>query len=225
MNYEKVLYEYKVQCTMHTKFLQQLSFLWLLFAYAQVFSPVLSDKVLESPRRTNFGAWGGWDNCPQGEYVNGMELKIRPDSDQSRDASGLKGLKLFCARPGPAIPSFTYISSDIGLGGEWMSPSTCPNFGFVVGFQLKSDDIRGRGGRRGANSLRLFCDNPGTQLTYLPNVNGSWGVWTETQTCPAGHAVCGIQTQVDNGGRKGRYSSGNPMPMPHQLEMTLILFD
>jgi hypothetical protein len=191
---------------MEIRIREQLSFIWLLllFAYyADTIFPSTSAKVLESPKTTDLGAWGGWDNCPEGEYVTGMELKMQPDSD----VNGMTGVKLFCARSG--TPSRTYISSDIGLGGEWMSPSTCPNFGFVVGFQLKSDSIRGRGVQRGANNLRLFCQDPEIQLTYLPNVNGSWGEWTEAQNCPADHAACGIQTQINNGGRMGRFSSGN----------------
>jgi hypothetical protein len=107
-----------------------------------------------------------------------------------------------------------------------MSPSTCPNFGFVVGFQLKSDSIRERGVQiqRGANNLRLFCQDPEIQLTYLPNVNGSWGEWTEAQNCPADHAACGIQTQINNARRMGRFSPGNRAVKIGNFGNTTFLF-
>jgi hypothetical protein len=142
--------------------------------------------VLESPKRADAGIWGHWEDCPRGKYVSGLQLKINMDGNGE-----LKGIKLYCTQPRNASGSH-YMQSFVGKPGRWHERVFCEELGFATAFQLKVDP------KKGANNFALFCPL-GDSILYPPHYNSSWGQWTTKKNCPADHAICAIQTQVDQG--------------------------
>ena len=151
--------------------------------------------MLESPRVTNWGVWGGWAECKTGEYVVGMQLKTeRPQGNG--DDTALNAIRLLCALPGSR--EYSPIQSLEGPWGNFGRTSYCPENSTVSGFQLRSESEQGNGDDTAANNLRLICryDNGDRQVTIEGDGN-DWGDWTESQRCLPGQNVCGFRTQVE----------------------------
>lgn len=188
--------------------------------------------MIESPKITNWGAWGSLESCPVGAFVVGMQLKVEK-ADGWKDDSGLNGIRLFCSRLGSSIDIYeespVVISSSVGPYGEWKQIFRCgdkdlnPKTSAVVGFSIKVEDPRGVHDDTSANNFRIFCkdleDDTGdnnnnksdTEEEARPQqhltVEGdgtSWGKWTDSQLCRNGYAICGIATQVDHGHGEGK---------------------
>ena len=78
------------------------------------------------------------------------------------------------------------------VGGEWMSVQRCRNSAVAVGFQLRSEGKQ-RGDDTAANNLKLICSDN----SVLTGDGMAWGDWTEQRLCDTGHALCGIQAQIE----------------------------
>jgi len=144
---------------------------------------------LQSPRVTNWGSWGSWSYCDEGYYVVAVQLKNQGYQYFSDD-TGLNGIYLTCHSL--SEPGGHGIESIEGNYGSWREPSAC--HGIATGFQLKSHV--GVTDEAGAIDFVLLCDGPNSKYKTKPNGLLSWGSWTSERRCPAGHAICGIQTQV-----------------------------
>jgi len=60
----------------------------------------VSEKILESPQVSNFGDWGQWDRCPEGEYVVGFQLRTEAWLGPLLDDTALNGIYYYCEAPG-----------------------------------------------------------------------------------------------------------------------------
>jgi len=158
--------------------------------------------LLSSPRATDWGEWGDWDNCPERNgaqtYVMGMRLKTEPAQGPGDDTA-LNGIRFMCGvlkeRQKVLHSPDRQIESSVGGWGTWGVSYECPD-GYAVGFQLRSEITQENHDDTAANNLRIFCSNTGT-LSYLEGSGLSWGEWTDAQFCPYGWAMCGIKTQVE----------------------------
>ncbi|XP_021967511.1 vitelline membrane outer layer protein 1 homolog [Folsomia candida] len=159
------------------------------------------DFILEGHRRTDWGVWGGMETCSPGAYVYGFRLKVHSDQGFFGDDSALNGIELLCINPTAKRPArnasmtqFTAISSLMGHHGSFTGLLECPDPGFAVGFELRSEEDQGFStDDTAANNLKIYCSG----LSVLEGAGEDWGDWTGAITCPRGLRICGIQTQVE----------------------------
>ncbi|PIC17986.1 hypothetical protein B9Z55_024035 [Caenorhabditis nigoni] len=160
---------------------------------------------IRSPRRTEYGDWQGWKNCPDGTYAYAVKHKVEGDQ-RGGDDTGLNAVALFCN----PLHWTTYntdreiLSGEGGWGG-WKGVKYCPEGLVMIGFALRSEaDQRGKDDVAADN----FCGYCGTphgprdRSNWISGDTPGWGDWTQDQFCPQGFAVCGINTQIegDQGG-------------------------
>jgi len=164
------------------------------------------DTYLNSPQVTSWGNWGSWAFCYPGDYVVGVTLRV--ESPQGRDDdTGLNAIRLRCSS---LNGKSTYnIQSKEGGWGDWGSYGSCQ--GLATGFELRSEPSQGGGDDVAASNFRLYCSGP-DRVHYVGEANTrEWGSWTGLQKCPAGQAICGIVTQVEDPvGRDGQFLSFLP---------------
>ncbi|CAG7733778.1 unnamed protein product [Allacma fusca] len=181
-------------------------FVIAVFCFASAFA---AEIFIQSPRVSDYGDWGPYDECPPGMYVIGFQLVSEPDQGAFGDDSAMNGVSLFCfsltARMNApdflswyASPrKYVMISSTIGHDGYARSAYECPFPEYAVGFELRSDPYHGLWyDDTAANNMRLSC----TKGTIVEGDGESWGDWTGVQYCPRGFRICGIKTQVEKPG-------------------------
>lgn len=154
---------------------------------------------IESPIVTSYGSWSDLNVCPgSGLFVTGMQLKSQPIED-GQDNTALNGVAFTCASP-MCEDQETF---DIGMAaqwGTWGSQFVCPNYGYVVGFQMRSQVEQGASGdNTAANNLRIVCNDGSGKLTVYEGDGETLGDWTTPQLCPQGMAVTGTWGKVENG--------------------------
>ncbi|CAG7784781.1 unnamed protein product [Allacma fusca] len=181
-------------------------FLIAAFCFASAFA---SEIFIQSPKITDYGDWGEYEECPPGMYVYGFQLVSEGDQGAFGDDSALSGIYLLCIpfkvkRDSPDFLSwfmysraFAMISSSVGHAGYSRGVFDCPPPHFATGFELRTDYIHGLlYDDTAANNFRLTCSNG----QVLEGDAESWGEWTGAQTCPRGYLICGMQTQVEKPG-------------------------
>ena len=153
--------------------------------------PTVGNTTLESPKVTNWGSWGGWEYCPAGTYVTGMQLKTEYYQGAFSDDSGLNGVRFYCGPVGGNSDLDHPISSTVGPDGGFNLQYLCA--GPANGFELRSEkDLGWFNDDTAASNLRLYCDG-----SYKEGDGVSWGSWTGVQACPAKSAICALRTQVE----------------------------
>lgn len=130
---------------------------------ASTFSSFGQDVVLEAPSPTNWGDWGRYENCPESNFISGMQLKTESSQGAFSDDTALNGVKFFCHhfQAEEELSSFqqtsynssiiTPITSDFHNWGSWGSEYHCGEFEMATGFQMRfepsqtifSDDTAG----------------------------------------------------------------------------------
>ncbi|OXA51856.1 vitelline membrane outer layer protein 1 homolog [Folsomia candida] len=159
------------------------------------------DFILEGHQRTNWGTWGDMATCAPGSYVYGFRLKVHSDQGFFGDDSALNGIELLCISPTAKRPArnasmteFSTITSLVGHHGSMTGLQECPDPGFAVGYELRSEGDQGFAvDDTAANNLKIHCSG----LGILEGAGQGWGDWTGALTCPRGLKICGIQTQVE----------------------------
>jgi len=195
-----VTYFSNVQCNSHNILIIMIYpsiFLFIIVAEGKRVSHVERSVLLESPKLTNFGDWGRYENCSYGLLVKGYVLTIEYHYDNKRDNSALNSAKFFCGNPiANRIEDLTSARGPFGEEGEFMEPQFCPPLTYVSGFQLLSQPDQGSDADDvAAINLRLFC----TDGTVLPGYSVNQyndALHTDKRHCPSGFGVCGLQTQV-----------------------------
>ncbi|CAG7733777.1 unnamed protein product [Allacma fusca] len=168
-----------------------------------------TDIYIQSPRITDFGDWGEYEECPPGMYVFGFQLVSEEEQGAFGEDSALNGIYLLCLpftarRNSPDFLSsylssgaFSMISSSVGHDGYSRGIFDCPPKYFAIGFELRTEPVQGiLYDDTAANNLRLICSNG----RVLEGDGESWGEWTGAQTCPRDYLICGMQTQVEKPG-------------------------
>lgn len=161
----------------------------------------------------NFGNWGCADYCSAGSYA--LTVALRSEVAQgSGDDTALNAIKLGCYyyRTGQYAGFVTSSEGPFGSGpagnnyynATWtVQPFNVDNY--FVGGRMKMERYWGEGADDSiANQVGLY-QNYGGEI--IPDVNASWGDWNAQQGwgwwCPAGQAVCGVQTRVEPYGGSG----------------------
>lgn len=148
-------------------------------------------NILESPKLTDFGFWGPFENCTDGNIVTGFQLKME-EFGRPFDDTALNGVRFFCGSHQENI------TSSVGLYGEWGNPYFCSEY--AIGFQLKSQKYQGpQDDDVAATNMKLICAlgesiegyEYSEQQIYAENE------YTGVQICPLGMALCGLQTQQE----------------------------
>lgn len=90
-----------------------------------------------SPEMTNHGSRSDAVVCPgSGLFVTGMQLKTEPIVN-GQDNTALNGVAFTCQSPLCGYePEFPI--SVTAQWGTWGSKFKCPDYGYVVGFQMRS---------------------------------------------------------------------------------------
>eukprot|EP00727_Mastigamoeba_balamuthi_P004796 m51a1_g14314 hypothetical protein (716) ;mRNA; r:1829-4875 len=147
------------------------------------------------------GYWGDWGelaSCPAGAFAVGFVTKSE-ESQGVGDDSALNGVRLTCeggsAAEGP--------TSLVAKWGTWDAPVACPAGYYVGAFQVLAEKPCGDFcDDTAANALRVRCRNrAGQELAETEyHTMTSWGEWSQWYSCPAGTAVTGIRTRVEEAG-------------------------
>jgi len=162
------------------------------------------DTYLSSTKVTSWGNWGRWAFCHPGDFVTGVSLLVEPPQG-GNDDTGLNAIRLRCSSLNGKV---NYeIQSKEGTWGDWGLHGNCQRL--ATGFELRSEPAQG--GREddvAASNFRLYCSGS-DRGHYVGEVQTlEWGFWTGPQMCPAGQAICGMQTQVEDPvGKEGHYNS------------------
>lgn len=149
-------------------------------------------RWISSPKLTDFGRWGHEEYCPPGTWVSAVNLKIEDDQGRGDDTA-LNGIQLTCSDM--TGDDNGTIKSTEGPWGFQRGVRSC-RYGFMAGFEMKSERYQGSGDDAGAIDLRLLCGD-GEEIV-AGGILTSWGDWTGKQWCPKQSAVCGIVTQIED---------------------------
>ena len=166
----------------------------LLFSFA-VCKHFVNSEVLTSPKVTDFGRWGRFENCSNGLFVSGFQLKVE-DYQRRTDNTALNMVLFHCG--GGIFKSLQNITSSIGSFGTEKESFFCNSY--AIGFQLKSQEYQGRNRDDvAAINFKLICADgkeiEGYQETNREQYSNS--SYTAQRVCKPGKAICGLQTQVE----------------------------
>jgi hypothetical protein len=153
---------------------------------------VRNDQVATS-MSGNGGQWGSWTTpvyCPPGSWAAGYSMRVEPERG-SGDDTGLNAVALYCRdHNGDDV---LRISPHDGMWGNWVEDSNCPQGAFLTHFQLKVENVRGRGDDTAANSVAFKCSS-GQRIESSGTPWGNWGAW---QGGNRGVAICGVRAKVE----------------------------
>lgn len=168
-----------------------LSFVVAFFLVGKTWSQSLE---LRSPQITNWGDWALFDDCPDGEFITGMQLKTQSYQGGLKDDSALNGIKFFCGSLGSKSNQVSVLSGEGSLG-DFGQEYFCE--GAATGFQLRSEKYQTVfADDTAANNIRLFCNSNSSTLVEGDGLG--FGDWTAAQGCFKKQALCGYSSQVDN---------------------------
>lgn len=163
---------------------------------------------LRSPKVTDWGDWHLFDDCPDGTYVVGMQLRTHLYQGAFADDSALNGIKFFCDNLGNKSTQVTIVSGEETYG-SYGNEYFCD--GVATGFQLRSEKYQTIfADDTAANNLRLFCN--ANSSTVLEGDGLDFGDWTDPQGCFKRQALCGYSSQIDHD-----LKSGNPISTLYRL--------
>lgn len=82
---------------------------------------------MESEAITDFGRWGRWDECDEGQFVYGFSVKVEPYRGSNLDNTIANGIRFDC-RHGPTGTA-KEITSTVQQWGSWTQKDFCTNSG------------------------------------------------------------------------------------------------
>jgi len=141
---------------------------------------------------TNFGKWGGWNDCPNGTYARAMKMKIQPKQGSKVDDNAMTAVRVMCSNGKELIDSREgKINSNNFLKRDhWRKYQTTPDA--IYGVSLRSEEFQGTGDDTAANGLRFRDRN----LREFAIGYGFWGHWSHWVDCPEGMVVTGFATMM-----------------------------
>jgi len=153
--------------------------------------------VLSPSNTADIGFWGGGATCPNGNYAQGVALKIDGNAN-----GGINAIKMRCT-------DGTELATIEGPFGEWTAWQECPAGQVIYGYRVKKSplDVTGSSNNQLKN-LAFECRSATmTSFKKLPPVGGEMGGgWTKDIQCSSSSAFCGAQARmelVDDPGSKG----------------------
>ncbi|HEY8947046.1 MAG TPA: hypothetical protein VIM73_22535, partial [Polyangiaceae bacterium] len=143
----------------------------------------------------SYGSWNCWDYCSAGSFAYGVQLRSE-SSRGSGDDTALNAVLLECYYRNTGGYA-GYVTSGQNGWGWWMTPaysnpSTTDNP--FKGGRMRIEPGQGSGDDTMGNQVALTAMNG---VETVPSAATSWGNWNGTTSCPAGTAVCGIQTRTE----------------------------
>ena len=131
------------------------------------------------------GQWGDFRECPIGEHVIGVQLRIEQGQGRGDDTA-LNAIRLRCTG-GKVLMSR---ENPYGDWGAWKL-ITAPDY--FRGVRLRQEREQGYWGDDiAANGLRLMTN---TNVQIYPG-DGHWGDWSPWAWCPPGAKIAGFKTKV-----------------------------
>jgi hypothetical protein len=145
------------------------------------------------------GSWGSWQACytycPAGSFAYSASLRSEVGQGAGDD-SALNGIQFNCYdRTSGAYMGF--IRSHAGFWGTWGTTAVSNPYVVsnpFVGGQMKIEAPQGIDDDTAANTAQLKAMNG---VWSTPSANTGWGSWQAAQSCPAGQAICGVNTRVE----------------------------
>ncbi len=140
-----------------------------------------------------WGTWGDVATCRDGHYIFGMSVKGEPPLGNGDD-TGLNAVRFRCAPRGEHGQQ--ELVSKESPWGVWDEFQSCPNYGYAIGVQMRIEKNQGQHDDDTAmTNLRLLCSG-GWTLTGTPPAQ--WGDWGREHRCPAGMALAGFVSKVED---------------------------
>lgn len=187
----------------------KLAFCLLFGAIGARYTPLEDEVILENPQVTNWGDWArSMETCSAGLLVTGFQLKMEEKVD-NQDNTAINGIRFMCGAPfRPGFVNMQQITSNYGRYGKAIEREFCDDFGYAIGFQMKSQKYQGRGDDVAAANMKLICFD-GTELEGYDEQGDFFpeSEYTEMQMCPEKMALCGLQTQVESPQWWGKFFS------------------
>lgn len=90
------------------------------------FAAAKSEYCMESEAITNWGQWGRWEECNEGEFVYGFSVKVEADKGDGDDTMA-NGITFVCRND--ATGTTKDIMSTVAQWGSWTSRAFCPKIG------------------------------------------------------------------------------------------------
>lgn len=167
--------------------------------------------VKEDP---NYGSWYlrgretayidgvGFEMCPEGSFIYSYEMKHAPYAgtgwSSGNDDTGMNGIHFPCWTK-TGLPKGT-IGARESPWGNWMGITTPPGSAYnlgnpLVGMEMKWLAAQGSNDDVGAVRVqgRFLSGHVIPSAFYT---EADWGSWQGMKVCPAGMAVCGVDTQT-----------------------------
>ena len=191
------------------------------YACVLIYDVFNSVSILKPYVTANWGTWGRWSHCKEGEYVVGMQVKAESyqgegpfvAEDNNYDDSGINAIRLKCS-------DGEVLTSAEGVEGAWRGWKYVAEGRRIVRVSLRSQWCHKHCDDTGTHGLR-FRDSKDKRAIYEP-WTGYWmahgfswvwptdidlhgyafhGSWS-TAICPWRTAISGFRTQVepDQGG-------------------------
>jgi hypothetical protein len=115
----------------------------------------------------------------------------------------------------PPSPAEVIKVDNGGKWGVWGDPYMCPEFTYVVGFTLRTEESQGGGDDTALNNLELICSD-GTRVREKESSEGGpaheWGEWRHPDAaCPAGRYMTGYKLKVEGRQEDGDDTAANSM--------------
>jgi len=155
-----------------------------------------SAYCMESEAITNWGSWGSWDECGDSQFVYGFSVKVEPYQGDGDDTMA-NGVKFFCRSEAGAT---TEVTSTVQKWGSWSTDQFCSGSQYrqqYVNAVRLLVQVTGPKIDDGATlGVEVRCQNGQTMKAGIDRTieNERWTQWME---CPAGWAVAGLKTQVE----------------------------
>lgn len=140
------------------------------------------------------GDWRGNVFCPSGTWAKGFRHETNARAESNYDDTGTYYVVLHCKNFDGFVESIKSLGEG-GAGTTWWSDNLdCPgNFNFIKGYQLKVDN-----GGTGVTGVRMRCTN-GQEMMHVAreHPDGNVQSWAD---CPAGTAICGLDSKFEKAG-------------------------
>lgn len=131
--------------------------------------------------------------CSRGLYATGYSQRVE-SRQGSGDDTALNAVRLYCSSPDGHVTE-TIETLNQGPWGDWDSAYclSSPERRFLNGATARIEGSQGYGDDTAMNGVKFNCTIAGTAEA---DNTGPWGNWHNWNYCPAGSAICGIQTNV-----------------------------
>jgi hypothetical protein len=146
------------------------------------------------------GDWGTWAECsnfcPAGTYVYEIAMKALGGQGSGDDVA-TTGFRVTCRDPSN-FSIFSVRTPNEFNAGSWLVKDRCsfPDMP-LAGARALLEAPQGTGDDTGINGLKKSCLGAPPEVEYaIPSLT-SWGTWRSRVMCPAGQAVCGINTRIE----------------------------